>query len=169
MENSLDSAQIMIGRSLKAALLSETIKDLFESYDVAGDIFLAQGNRQKAVEYYRKGLTLAYQNGNKDWESSVKRKLSSYFASTGRYDSAYLYLSKSFAINDSLFRFDEVQKRAYTFAEHNVKEQHEKEMKAEHETLSLVCHHGFVCGSDGYLNHFYSFHVGQTKENQVNQ
>ena len=136
-ENSLDSAQIMIGRSLKAALLSETIKDLFESYDVAGDIFLAQGNRQKAVEYYRKGLTLAYQNGNKDWESSVKRKLSSYFASTGRYDSAYLYLSKSFAINDSLFRFDEVQKRAYTFAEHNVKEQHEKEMKAEQMKLYL--------------------------------
>ena len=130
-EGKLDSAQFYIGKGLKAALLSESIKDLFNSYNTAGNISFQQGEYPKAMEYHHKALLLALRNRNSGQESSAKFGISRNFAAMHRYDSAYLYLSQSYAIEDSLQRYDEIQKRAYAFAEHNVKEQLEKERRAE--------------------------------------
>ena len=131
LEGKLDSAQIYIGKGLKAALLSESTKDLFQSYNIAGNISFQQGDYPKAMEYHNKALLWAIQNGNRDMESVVKLNISKNYAATGRFDSAYHYLSQSYALKDSIHRLDEVQKRAYAFAEHSVKEQLAKEMAAE--------------------------------------
>jgi len=130
-EGKLDSAKIFIGKGLKTALLSESIKDLFESYHVAGNISFQQGDTQKAMEHYRKALLLASRNRNRESEAKAKLGISRNYAAMQRFDSAYHYLSQAYVINDSLCRNDEIQKRTYAFAEHNVKEQLEKEMEAE--------------------------------------
>ena len=130
-EGKLDSAQIMIEKSLKAALMSESTKDLFTSYNIAGGISHSHGDHQKAFEYYRKGLLLALRNENREWEWTVKQNLGNHYAAKAQFDSAFFYLEQSFTIRDSIFRLDEVQKRAYTFAELNVKDQFEKEREAE--------------------------------------
>jgi len=131
MEGKFDSAQILIGKGLKAAMLSESIKDLFNSYNTAGSISFQQGHYQAAMDYYHKALFLALQNRNKEKESTVKLGISQNFAAIGHFDSAYHYLSQSYVIEDSLRRYDEIQKRAYLFAEHTVKAQLEKEKEAE--------------------------------------
>jgi len=130
-EEKLDSAQLMIGKSLKAALLSESIKDLFDAYNTAGDISFRQGDVQKAMDYHRKALLLAIRNKNVEFVSTAKLGISRNFAAIQRFDSAYHYLSQTYSTTDSLLRNDEIKKRAYAFAEHNMKEQLEKEMKAE--------------------------------------
>ena len=129
-EENLDSAQYFIGKGLKAAMLSESTKDLFNSYNMAGNISDQQGDYQTGLDYYRKALTFALRNRNKEQESKVKMGIGKNFAATGHFDSAYHYLFQAFAINDSLVRNDEIQKRAYLFAEHIVKEQVEKEKEA---------------------------------------
>jgi len=131
LKEKLDSAQNFIGKAFKAMLLSESTKDLFNLYNTAGNIFFQQGDYKKAMEYFHKALLLAIQNGNKALESIAKIGISRTHGAMQRYDSAYHYLSLSYAIEDSLRRYDEIKKRAYAFAEHNVKEQLEKEMKAE--------------------------------------
>ena len=130
-EGKLDSAQFYIGKGLKAALLSESTKDLFNSYNTAGSISFQRGEPHEAMEYYRKALRIALRNGNRENESNVKSGIGRYFAATRRFDSAYYYLSQSYHIEDSLHRQDEIHKRAYLFAEHTVKEQLEKEKEAE--------------------------------------
>jgi signal transduction histidine kinase/Tfp pilus assembly protein PilF len=131
LEGKLDSAKIFIEEGLKAALLSESTKDLFHSYNTAGDIAFQQDNYPKALQYHNKALYWALQNGNRDFESVVKQNISKDHAAIRRFDSAYHYLSQSYTLKDSIYRLDEVQKRAYTFAEHSVKEQLAKEMEAE--------------------------------------
>ena len=130
-ESKLDSAQTYIGRSLKSALLTESTKDLFNSYNIAGNIYFEQGDYQKSIEYHRKALFLALQKKNKGLESIAKFSISQDHAAMKRFDSSYHYLLQSYAIDDSLRQYDEFQKRAYAFAEHNVKEQLEKEMESE--------------------------------------
>ena len=127
----LDSAQTLIGKGLKAALLSESQKDLSASYNTAGSISFQQGNYQKALEYYRKALFLAHQIGDREAESNAEQNLGRNFAATGGFDSAYYFLSHSIAIKDSINQLDEVQKRAFAFAEHIMKEKHEKEKETE--------------------------------------
>lgn len=131
MEEKLDSAQILIEKGLKMALLSESKKDLSLSYNIAGLISFQKGHHQKALDHYRKAMFLALQIGNREAEAIVKQNLGRNFAAIQQFDSAYYYLSQSFAIKDSIDQLGEVQKRAYTFAEHYVKDQHEKEKKAE--------------------------------------
>ena len=131
MEGKLDSAQLFIGKGLKAALISESTKDLFHFYNTAGDISFQQGRFQNALDHYKKALKWALQNGNKEAESIVKQNISNYYSTTGHFDSAYHYLSQSYTLKDSINRINEVQKRAYTFAEHSVKEQLAKKTAAE--------------------------------------
>ena len=131
LEEKLDSAQMFIEKGLNAALSSESKKDLSTSYNTAGNIFFQQDNYQEALQYYRKALQWALQIGNKEAESTSKQNLGQNFAATGRFDSAYHYLSQSIAIRDSIHQLGEVHKRAYAFAEHIVKQQHEKEKEAE--------------------------------------
>lgn len=100
------------------------------SYNIAGDISFQQGHYQKALGYYRKALFGARQIGNREAELTAKKNLGRIFAVTQHFDSAYHYLSQSFAIRDSIDRLGDVQKRSYAFAEHFVKEQYEKEMEA---------------------------------------
>ena len=130
-EKKLDSAQIFIGKGLKAALLSESTKDLFYSYLVAGEISFHQGYHQKAMEYYNKALPLALRSNNTEQESTVKMNISRNYASIGKFDSAFHYLAQSHLIIDSLYRHGEFHKRAYAFAEHSVKERFGKEIAAE--------------------------------------
>ena len=130
-KSKLDSAQFFIEKGLQTALLSESTKDLFFSYNIAGSISFQQSDAQKAMEYHRKALLLALRNRNKEQESDAKQNIGQDFAALHCYDSAFYYLSQSFAIKDSLHQHDEIHKRAYAFAEHNVQERFEKEMEAE--------------------------------------
>ena len=130
-EGKLDSAQIFIEKGLKMALLSESTKGLFNSYYTASNIFLQQRNYQKAMDYHRKALLLALRYGNREQESIARQGISRNHAAMLQFDSAYHYLSQSSAINDSLRRFEEIHQEIYAFAEHNVKEQFEREMKVE--------------------------------------
>jgi len=131
MERKLDSAQFFIGKSLKAALLSESTNELFNSYQMAGNISLQQGYYQMSQDYYHKALFMAHQNRNREQESTVKLGIGNNYAAIGYFDSAYHYLSQANAIEDSIHRYNEIQKRAYLFAEHSVKEQLEQEKEAE--------------------------------------
>ena len=130
-EEKLDSAQYFIEKSLGIALTSESTRDLFRSYNTAGNISFQRGDYPKAMEYQRKAMLWAQHYGNKEHESSAKLGISRNYAAMRRYDSAYHYLSQSFAIDDSLRRNDEFLKRAYAYAEHVVTEQLEKERRAE--------------------------------------
>ena len=130
-QEKLDSAQIFIGKGLKAALISESTKDLYDSYRVAGDISFHREHYQKAMEYYNKALLLALRNNNKELESTMKMNISRNFAAIGRFDSAFHYLAQSSLIRDSLFQQGEFQARSYSFAELNVKEQYDKDRSGE--------------------------------------
>jgi signal transduction histidine kinase/Tfp pilus assembly protein PilF len=143
MNGKLDSAQIYIEKGLKSGLLSESKKDLSIIYSEAGVIFAKQGDHQKAMGYYRKALALANQTGNKEMESIVNQDIGRSYAALQQPDSAYRYLSQAVTIKDSLNRPDDVQKSAYAFAEHNIKEGLEKEKEVERQKrqswLIIMC------------------------------
>ncbi len=132
-----DSAQFFIEKSLKIGLLSESKKDLVTSYYEAGSIANMQGNYKKASEYWHKSLSLARQTGYKDNEANILLSLGQTYATLGKHDSAYRFLSRSLTIKDSLNNTDNIRQRAYLLAEHNVKEQIENEIETEQQKRKL--------------------------------
>jgi signal transduction histidine kinase len=132
-----DSAQMYIEKSLKIGLMSESRKDMASSYNEAGNIAFLQGRYQKSLECHYKTLQLVRQNGNREMEANASQNLGRSYAALHRFDSACHYLSRYIAIKDSMNTADEVQKRAYTFAEYNIKAQLEKEKKTEQQKRQL--------------------------------
>ena len=136
-EAEYDSARIYIEKCLKIGLLSEMQKDLAFFYFEAGEVAYLQNYYKKALNYLFKSLPMARRNGFKEIELSVLKLVSMTYAALQKNDSAYLYLSRSVSLNDSLNKADDIRQRAYLMAEHNVKDRLEHEMKSEKQKREL--------------------------------
>ncbi len=133
-----DSAQIYVDRCLKIGLLSESKKDMAIIYAEAGEIYYFLKNYESSLAYLYKSLRLAEQNGFIEVEERTDKSLSKTYFALHRSDSAYRYLARSVAIRDSIALSDKVKARVYTYAEHYVKEQIEKEAQAKEQRQKLL-------------------------------
>lgn len=132
-----DSARIYIDKCLKIGLISESIKDLAYFYSEAGEIQLLLNNRHDALHYLYLSLSLAKRNGFTETEQRTLLLLSDTYSSLKNYDSAYYYLARSHELEKTINSDSNIKQRAYLFAEQNIKEQIESEIKAERQKREL--------------------------------